>query len=123
MGLDETAFSAMMRYDWPGNVRELEHVIEGAVSMMEGREITLEDLPASLQRITQIHSRTQDQEPLRLPMVVAIERLEAQYIEEAMAVAGGNISRAAELLEMPRQTLQYKLKKLKERQTAEISAV
>lgn len=123
MGLDEAAFSALMRYDWPGNVRELEHVIEGAMGMMEGREITLDDLPQSLQRAArESHRSTATETKTRLPMVEALANLEAEYIEEALAVTGGNVTRAAELLELPRQTLQSKLKKMKETESAENSA-
>lgn len=41
-----------------------------------------------------------------------VEELEKKLVTEAMKQAGGNINQAARLLEIPRQTLQYKLKKL-----------
>ena len=41
------AAKALLRYRWPGNVRELEHVIERAVIVAEGTDITVEDLPPS----------------------------------------------------------------------------
>jgi arginine utilization regulatory protein len=40
-----------------------------------------------------------------------VEELENQLIHDALLKAGGNINKAAKLLEIPRQTLQYKLKK------------
>lgn len=40
-----------------------------------------------------------------------IWKLEVQRIQEALARSGGNLSECARLLGMPRQTLQYKLKK------------
>jgi transcriptional regulator with PAS, ATPase and Fis domain len=46
--ISEEAKSALLRYRWPGNVRELQHVIEQAVWMKAGPEITLQDLPEAL---------------------------------------------------------------------------
>ncbi|MBW1974317.1 MAG: sigma 54-interacting transcriptional regulator [Deltaproteobacteria bacterium] len=39
------ALKCLMDYDWPGNVRELENVIERAVVLCSGSEITINDLP------------------------------------------------------------------------------
>jgi arginine utilization regulatory protein len=123
LGIDEAAFSAFMRYDWPGNVRELEHVIEGAMGIMEGREIGLEDLPQAMQRMTRPMLKPNAKDTAQVPYLDAMDALEARYINEAMHITSGNISRASELLGLPRQTLQYKLKRLKERETAENSAL
>ncbi|NPV52337.1 MAG: sigma 54-interacting transcriptional regulator [Firmicutes bacterium] len=48
---------------------------------------------------------------LARPLRHALENLEIEMVNEAMKRAGGNISRAARLLGIPRQTLQYRLKK------------
>jgi arginine utilization regulatory protein len=101
-------------YAWPGNVRELEHVIEGAMSLMDGDVVEFIDLPTSIQR--QFEGVALEKETLQietdLPMKEAIEQLETQYIQNAMKSCGGNISRAAAMLDMPRQTLQYRLKRM-----------
>src|SRR5215831_8658465 len=47
-GIRADALACLRRYSWPGNVRELENVIERAVVLTEGREITPEDLPTEL---------------------------------------------------------------------------
>jgi transcriptional regulator with PAS, ATPase and Fis domain len=44
--IDSKAMEAMQRYDWPGNVRELQNIIEGAVVMAQGDELTLDLLPS-----------------------------------------------------------------------------
>ena len=49
---------AFEMYPWPGNVRELEHVIEGAMSLMDGDVLEFVDLPSTVQR----HFETVDQE-------------------------------------------------------------
>lgn len=44
--IGQAALSALQEYDWPGNVRELQNVIERAVVICEGPEITMEHLPS-----------------------------------------------------------------------------
>jgi DNA-binding NtrC family response regulator len=50
--LSPEALEALCRYDWPGNVRELVNVIERAVLLCRGHQITLEDLPDSVAACT-----------------------------------------------------------------------
>jgi DNA-binding NtrC family response regulator len=44
-GFDPAVLHALTAYDWPGNVRELRNVVERAVALCEGPEVTPEDLP------------------------------------------------------------------------------
>jgi transcriptional regulator with PAS, ATPase and Fis domain len=44
--IDSKAMEAMQRYEWPGNVRELQNIVEGAVVMAQGDELTLDLLPS-----------------------------------------------------------------------------
>ena len=44
-GFAEEAMQALVRYPWPGNIRELINVVERAVLLCEGTQITLDDLP------------------------------------------------------------------------------
>jgi transcriptional regulator with PAS, ATPase and Fis domain len=46
--LSPNALEALMTYEWPGNVRELERVIERAITLADGDEIQLSDLPPAL---------------------------------------------------------------------------
>src|SRR5690606_14172619 len=43
-GLDQTALDELVKHDWPGNQRELREVIERAVLVCDGRELTPEHL-------------------------------------------------------------------------------
>ena len=43
--MSAAALEALLTYEWPGNVRELERVIERAITLAEGDEIQLNDLP------------------------------------------------------------------------------
>jgi transcriptional regulator with PAS, ATPase and Fis domain len=52
MKLSVEAHHAFLRYGWPGNVRELQNVLEQAMWLTSGSEITLEDLPETLRTPT-----------------------------------------------------------------------
>ena len=47
-GIAEEARAKLVASEWPGNVRELANVIERAVVLGEGPELTLDDLPAGI---------------------------------------------------------------------------
>ncbi|MBU6364979.1 MAG: sigma-54 dependent transcriptional regulator [Gemmatimonadetes bacterium] len=46
--LEPEAMAALLRHEWPGNVRELRNVIEGALVMADGAQVTVGDLPATV---------------------------------------------------------------------------
>lgn len=48
-GIDPEAMSALQFYSWPGNVRELENVIQRAIIVAHGENITVDDLPEMIQ--------------------------------------------------------------------------
>jgi two-component system NtrC family response regulator len=100
-GLAPDAIRAIQAYRWPGNVRELENRIKGAVIMAEGAVVTASDL--GLQDL--------GENPDHLNLRVARQRAEAQAARQALAVAKGNLSRAAELLGVTRPTLYDLLEK------------
>lgn len=106
--VDDEIYQRLKDYTWPGNVRELKHVIEHAMNMVDGNTLFLEHLPYHFSTFNE-KTTTQSLIPLRQ----AIEETEQKYIKAALQQTEGNINRAAKLLEIPRQTLQYKLQKLK----------
>ncbi|HTV79260.1 MAG TPA: helix-turn-helix domain-containing protein, partial [Steroidobacteraceae bacterium] len=95
------ALRAVQAYPWPGNVRELENRIKGAVIMAEGPVVTCADL--------NLHDP--DADPEHLNLRTARQKAEAQAARQALAVAGGNLSRAAEFLGVTRPTLYDLLEK------------
>ncbi len=108
-GVSPEVLGVFSRYSWPGNVRELEHAIEGAMSIMDSNVITLEALPPPL-RAFSMHG---DGSPSpNRPLKQAVWTLERKVVQEALAECGGNISRAARILGIPRQTLQSKMSRL-----------
>ena len=50
-GIDRDAQAVLRDYSYPGNVRELQNIMERAVALAEGEELTLADLPLDLQEL------------------------------------------------------------------------
>jgi len=94
-GLAPDAIRAIQAHRWPGNVRELENRVKGAVIMAEGAVVTASDLGLE----------DPGDDPEYLNLRVARQRAEAQAVRQSLAVAQGNLSRAAELLGVTRPTL------------------
>jgi PAS domain S-box-containing protein len=94
-------------YPWPGNVRELQNVIERAVILCEGDIFSVEAnwLGTESLRVA----------PRRVTLGSDIAGRERAMIENALREASGRVSGAkgaAEILGMPRQTLESKMKRL-----------
>src|SRR5581483_3468207 len=100
-GLAPDAIRAIQAHRWPGNVRELENRIKGAVIMSEGAVVTANDLGL----------QDPGDDPEYLNLRVARQRAEAQAVRQSLAVAKGNLSRAADLLGVTRPTLYDLLEK------------
>ena len=96
MKLSADAVAATQSYSWPGNVRELENRVNAAAIMAEGNLVTAADLSLT---------QPQSGEAALLTLREVRQRAEAQAVQRALAVAGGNISKAAELLGVTRPTL------------------
>jgi DNA-binding NtrC family response regulator/tetratricopeptide (TPR) repeat protein len=91
--------AALVDHAWPGNVRELEHVM-ARLSLLRVPVIELPHLPRQLRAAR----------PARAPR--AEDKGERGEVERALAVAGGNISRAAALLGLTRQGLKKRMVRL-----------
>ncbi|MAT64326.1 MAG: sigma-54-dependent Fis family transcriptional regulator [Gammaproteobacteria bacterium] len=98
----------LQRYDWPGNVRELRNFCERTLILFSGREVQPSNLPMEL-RAVQPAAKAGS---FALPAGgVDLGSLESDLIQQALAQAGGNRSRAARLLGLTRDTLLYRIKK------------
>ena len=103
----------LINYQWPGNVRELKHTIEYMMNVCEREQLLYEDLPSILRRFPVILPAISNSDPKEsLSLRKNIEELEKRLINNALDLSEGNINQAAKLLEIPRQTLQYKIKKI-----------
>ena len=115
----QTALRRLVDYGWPGNVRELKNTIERAAIMAEGSELRAEDLPEEI--IPSSHkSITADASSndggLAVPFTADFREdrreFERRYISRCLEHTQGNVTRAAEILGMHRQSLQHKLRQL-----------
>ena len=97
--LTRDARQRLLRHTWPGNVRELMHAVERAVLLAKGSSLCAQDFV-----LKDSSRRTSQTQTLNL------ERLEQEAIERAMNIAGGNVTKAAELLGITRFALYRKLK-------------
>ena len=104
--MNTPAIDMFMAYHWPGNVRELENAIERAVLLAKDGVIRSHLLPPSLQMKT-MESRSEARG--KLEQLVA--SYEMELIVAALKDAGGNQTRAAELLETTKRIIQYKVQK------------
>ncbi len=111
VGLDEPAMNKMSQFDWPGNVRELENAVEHAVALVQGRTITVEDLPPHLQNafINDIDGNDRAITTLERAQQQADEAQRQLYLE-ALRVGEGDIQKAANLMGMSRATFYRRLK-------------
>ncbi|MFC4766460.1 sigma-54 interaction domain-containing protein [Effusibacillus consociatus] len=116
-------------YNWPGNVREFEHIIEGAMNMIgEETEIGFVHLPFHMRRKLQLQEETiiPPFGSVEKPVAVAdnsaetsknmksqLSDYERTYIQSVLDKNNGNITLAAKQLGISRQSLQYRLRKLK----------
>ena len=108
--ISDAAARRLRSYEYPGNVRELENIIEQAVAMADREHVLSEKLlnmPGTVKKTRQAAHKYDAQMPLD-DYLAGVER---QIIKDALITAGGNISKAAEALQIKRQTLQHKLKK------------
>ncbi|MEW9082662.1 sigma-54 interaction domain-containing protein [Caldanaerobacter subterraneus] len=115
-GISEEVERALMSLSWPGNVRELKGVIEYAANFCEGEIIQLHDLPDHILRNAFIEGEKEiavDTIGIEGDLRSFLAKVEYELITKTLKKTNGNISRAAEILGIPRQTLQYKIKMLK----------
>ena len=109
------AKALLLSYKWPGNVRELKNVIERISILTTNDIVKADDFPKEWRN--KIHVEEKDGE-MDLSIHLGEKSLdeimqatETKLIESAFKIAGKNISEAARLLKIPRETLRYKLKK------------
>ena len=115
-----SALRLLIEYDWPGNVRELRNTIERAVILAEGDELTAPDLPeeikAGVSKSSAGSNATEEAGTLAVPYTADFRsdrrEFERRYIARCLEESGGNVTRAAAILGMHRQSLQHKLREL-----------
>jgi two-component system response regulator AtoC len=105
-GVSAGALDVLTRYDWPGNVRELENVIHRAVVLAGGPVVLLRDVPLDVAMPETGSRLTED---TGLPLREACDQFERQYVLRVLERVQWNVSRAARLLGVHRNTVLTKL--------------
>ncbi|MBB5646799.1 sigma-54-dependent transcriptional regulator [Pedobacter cryoconitis] len=100
--ITEKAEKTLLNYHWPGNVRELQHVIERAIIMADGKEVTEQDLQLGPQRFGGTTP---------MPVTLDLEEMEKMMVQKAIENHKGNISRAAAELGLTRAALYRRIEK------------
>ncbi|MDE5727017.1 MAG: sigma-54 dependent transcriptional regulator [Duncaniella sp.] len=95
------AMDLLMRQPWPGNIRQLSNTVERTLLVTPGERLDAKDfiaqgLPA---------------DPASAGSAKGLKSAECEAIEKALAVSGGNLSRAAAMLGITRQALYRRLEK------------
>ena len=98
----DEALAAMERYPWLGNVRELRNAVERAVTLAEGDLLSLSDLPERMRRPDNDRSSNRLYPQGDIPPLHVVER---RLIDQALRATHGNLSQAAQLLEVERHRL------------------
>ena len=106
-------------YNWPGNIRELKHCIEHAVNITEKDFITTEDLPQyvyinhkNADYFNKNAGEFKNEIIINEELNVMMDEYERKIISESLRQNDYNILKTSRILNVPRQTLYYKMKKL-----------
>jgi two-component system response regulator PilR (NtrC family) len=102
--LDAAAIAQLKAYPFPGNVRELENILERAITLCDGEQISAADL--------QLRSFAAGALPPGNALEEQMEDMERKAIVEALEKTRFNKTKAAELLGMSFRSLRYRIKKL-----------
>ncbi|MCB1084077.1 MAG: sigma-54-dependent Fis family transcriptional regulator, partial [Simkania sp.] len=109
------AMQRLMSYHWPGNVRELEHVIERAVLVSDGQQITEDHLGDSLKLKSKEKklpiSQFEEGRSLKDVMEQTMKIVEKECILNALEKTDYNRSQAAIILQISRGSLYNKMKR------------
>ncbi len=97
LALSEDAVRAIEAHNWPGNIRELENCIKRAVIMVDGNQLSADDIG--------LNPPLADDGDNSLDLRVIRDKAEKNAIIAAIARVNGNLVKAAELLGVSRPTL------------------
>ena len=104
--LQPEALGILKNYSWPGNVRELRNFCENLVVLKRGAQVGPYDLDP---RFTMSESDVKNSDPLPQSLNLSVEENEKRLLRNALLEAGGNKTKAAELMGISRRTLHRKL--------------
>jgi len=101
-GISSKALILLQNHDWRGNVRELKNVIESIV-VLSNKEII------GIKEVSSYVKEPLIEETISIKGTTSLDKAEKIVINHALKKAGGNKSKAAEILGISRKTLHRKL--------------
>jgi hypothetical protein len=104
LSLTDSAREALMAYAFPGNIRELRNAMAAAVLASAGREVAVESLPAAIAHAAGVRAP----ENLRS----TLQETEREALLATLARTRWNVTRAAQVLGIPRRTVVYRMARL-----------
>ncbi len=108
--LTESALRVLEGYSWPGNARELRNVLERVLILGGPGDIRAEDIPVEMR--APLPASTVGDRLCELPTEgLRMEDVERDLMRQALLRTSGNVTRAADLLGLSRDTLRYRLDK------------
>ena len=108
-GFTTDALRLVESYSWPGNIREFQNMVEWISITCKGTRVDIDNLPAYLKAPDQASSH--NALPSLLSYGLSVEDVEKVMLREALGRSKGNISEAARLLKVTRNTLRYRMGK------------
>jgi two-component system, NtrC family, response regulator AtoC len=105
-GVDPDGMHYLEAHAWPGNIRELRNAVERAMLLSESEELTVADFS-----MTAGGGEPMSQGFKLPPAGISLEELERSLVEQALARAQGNQTRAASLLGLNRDQVRYRIEK------------
>lgn len=108
--ISHETYKMLRRYPWPGNIRELKNVIQTAVLMVDGKELTPEFIPRRI-RDAIGNDQTRDDAICSFRVGATLDSVENEFIRVTLSRVGGNKKLAASVLGISRRALYNKIKK------------
>ena len=96
-------------YSWPGNIREFQNMMEWISITCKGTCVDIDNLPGYLK--ARVLASSDNTLPSLLSYGLSVEEVEKVMLREALGRSKGNVSEAARLLKVTRNTLRYRMGK------------
>jgi len=110
VAISEPALRLLEAYRWPGNVRELRNLLERVLILEDVKELRPEHFPGEIRRSQPASGGSWSVRPLPIEGLRLVD-VEKDLIRQAMIRTRGNVTQAANLLGISRDTLRYRLAK------------
>ena len=110
--VDPDVMSVLENYKWEGNIRQLKNTVEYLLVMSAESRITRDVIPSYILGEVDAESNA-EQCDYPLDLNEAVRQIEITNIRKALALADGKKAKAAQILNVPRTTLYYKMDQYK----------